>query len=483
MIRFLIIFILFKSVLLGCSLCSIYSPRTNISIDINANKDFIKDATFKWTFSREFSDELIRLYDADLDGKFNEKELKPIENSLLVYIEPLNYLTFLSYSNVIEEESRILDVKNYKLSFKNNILSFEYFVNLNYKIVDKNKLYIRIHDESGYFSIFYDEMNQTFSIPYNFKKDILENTITYTIDDSSIVYEKIKKEEKELISNTLKVKNVEKVEDNKSELKPLDKFVKKIKESLLEIEKGEDKYAIFFLLFASFVYGVIHALGPGHGKALAFSYFSSRKSSYSQAFAISFFTAFIHIVGALVLVSISIFIIEGIFSSFLDDSITYITKTSAVLIMLLSLYILYRKLKKKTCVCSACNIPDTKNHMFSTSTTKSNFVFKNSNNIHTQTKNKNENLFFVLTAGLIPCPGTVILFVYAFILETYFSVFLASVFISLGMGLVIFASSFLGVSLHKVSVKSSKFTNILEIASPIFMFFLGLFLLLNWQTI
>ena len=115
--------------------------------------------------------------------------------------------------------------------------------------------------------------------------------------------------------------------------------------------------------------------------------------------------------------------------------------------------------------------------------TKSNFVFKNPSAIHTKIKNKNENLLFVLTAGLIPCPGTVILFVYAFILETYLSVFLASIFISLGMGIVIFTSSFLGVSLHKVSAKSSKLTNFLEIASPIFMFFLGLFLLLNWETI
>ena len=63
----------------------------------------------------------------------------------------------------------------------------------------------------------------------------------------------------------------------------------------------------------SFVYGLIHALGPGHGKALAFSYFSSRKNTYFQAFTISFFTAFIHILGALILVSISIFIIEEIF--------------------------------------------------------------------------------------------------------------------------------------------------------------------------
>lgn len=76
-------------------------------------------------------------------------------------------------------------------------------------------------------------------------------------------------------------------------------------------------------------------------------------------------------------------------------------------------------------------------------------------------------------------PGTVLLFVYAFLLKTYFAVILASISISLGMAFVLFVSSFLGVSLNKASQKSAKFVNILEIASPIFMFILGLLLFLN----
>lgn len=490
MIRLFALLLLLNSILFGCSICSITTPRTDISININADKVFIKDAQFKWTFSREFTDELLRLYDTDLDLTFSKEELEPIEDSLITYIQPLNYLTFISYSNKTEEKSRLINVENYKLSFVNNILTFEYVAKLNYKIIDKNKLYIRLFDDYGYFSIFFDELKQSFTIPYNVKKEFKEDNITYTIDAPSLINEKRpqiqkKEEEKKEISITesFKEENLVKVKDTKVEAKTLDKFVQKIKEYLLAVEKGEDKYALVFLLFASFVYGMIHALGPGHGKALAFSYFSSRKSSYTQAFTISFFTAFIHIVGALILVSISIFIIEGIFSSFLDDTISYITKTSAVLIMLLSLYILYRKLRNKSCTCCACNIPDTKNQMFTVPKTKENFVFKANTAVHVSANNKKENLFFVLTAGLIPCPGTVVLFVYAFILETYLSVFLASIFISLGMGIVIFASSFLGVSLHKVSAKSAKFTNFLEITSPIFMFFLGLFLLLSWETI
>ena len=88
----------------------------------------------------------------------------------------------------------------------------------------------------------------------------------------------------------------------------VDKFTQNIKKYLVEIEKGEDKLALIFLLMASFLYGVMHSLGPGHGKALAFSYFSAKKSSYFQAFIVSLATAFVHIVGALILVLISIFL-------------------------------------------------------------------------------------------------------------------------------------------------------------------------------
>ncbi|MFV0564003.1 hypothetical protein [Malaciobacter mytili] len=141
--------------------------------------------------------------------------------------------------------------------------------------------------------------------------------------------------------------------------------------------------------------------------------------------------------------------------------------------MLLAFYILLQKLNNKGCSCSSCS-----NKGISWSIKPSNNL-KANNNISFQKSNKKSDLYFILTAGLIPCPGTVILFIYAFVLKTYFAVILASFSISLGMGLVIFASSFLGVSLHKLSDKSHKLTNLLELISPIIMFILGLLLLFS----
>ena len=42
MIRYFLIFILLKSILFACSLCSIYTPRTHVTTQIRAAKEYIK---------------------------------------------------------------------------------------------------------------------------------------------------------------------------------------------------------------------------------------------------------------------------------------------------------------------------------------------------------------------------------------------------------------------------------------------------------
>ncbi len=489
MIKIVLTFLFFINSIYACSLCAVYSPRTDVAIHIKADKEFIKTAEVRWTFASAFVDELLSLYDMNLDSKLDGKELTMIEDSLVSYIETKNFLTNISYGQNIKDQTDKFDVKNYKIHYKNKSLYFEYELDLNYKIIDKNKLQIKIHDDGAYFLILFDNKKQFFSIPYKVKKQYKPNSITYTIDAPILKDETTTVEEK-IESNVVKEPQTEQlkqeeliedltIEEEKKELTFLEKYTKDIKKYLVEIEKGEDKLALLFLLFASFVYGVIHALGPGHGKALAFSYFSSQKSSFLQAFSISLATAFVHIIGAFVLVVVSVFILQSVLNSFIEDSISYLTALCAVLIMILSVYILYRKLKKKSCECCSC-VMDINTTSFAVKPNNINFVKPSVNKPFIDTKQrKKQDLFFVLTAGLIPCPGTVLLFVYAFILQTYFSVLLASIAISLGMGIVIFASSFLGLSLNKVSSKSHKVTNFLEIFAPVFMFALGVLLLIS----
>ena len=509
MMRLLLLFFFLKGILFGCSLCSVYTPKTHVTTSIKADKTHIKTLDINWSFAAEFTKELMQLYDLDLDAKFNAKELKLIEDALIAYLEPKNFLTTITYAPTVEKnqielskqepilnenlkkESNKFQIKNYKMVFKNGVLSFDYSIDLDYKIYDKNSLFIHIFDNENYFFIIFDETKQLLNIPYKISKKTNLNDVTFTIDAPTLsTFEKEEASNKvevqkqvtqdKILDEQIKLEEKQQVlEEKVKEESLLDKFTQNVKIYLVNIEKGEDKWALLFLLFASFSYGVLHALGPGHGKALAFSYFSSQKSSYFQAFVISLATAFVHIIGALILVLISVFVLQSVLNKFMENSVSYITSFSAVIIMLLSLYILYRKLNKKSHTCCSCNI-DLNSTSFSIDSSNMNFIKTNANKpvINTQ-RSKKQDLLFVLFAGIIPCPGTVLLFVYAFLLKTYFSVLLASIAISLGMALVIFASSFLGVSLHKSSGKSSRLINILEIVAPIFMFILGLLLLLN----
>ncbi|MCG3676741.1 DUF1007 family protein [Aliarcobacter butzleri] len=476
MIRFFLTIILFKSILFGCSLCSVYTPRTHVSTHIKTDNQNIKTLSINWTFAKQFSDELLQIYDLNLDGTFDKKELKFIEDALLNYLEPRNFLTTISYDNKIDGQSIPFEVQDYKMSFKNGILNFDYNITLNYKLYDKNILNIRVFDKEGYFFIIFQDEKQKFDTSYEVKKSTNISEVTYTINAPTLTIQEIQNEV--IVPKIQKVEEKEKIYEEPKKENFLDIFTNNIKKYLVDIENG-DKIALVFLLMASFIYGVVHALGPGHGKALAFSYFSSQKSSYFEAFIISLFTAFVHIIGALIIVLISVLILQSVLNNFIENSVTYITALSAVIIMFLALYILYKKVKKKSCSCVSCSV-ELKSTKFDIKPKNQNFVKLTQNKpILLQKRSKKQDLIFVLTAGIVPCPGTVLLFVYAFLLKTYFAVFLASISISLGMAVVIFASSFLGVSIHKMSSKSSKIINILEILAPIFMFVLALLLLLS----
>ena len=486
MIKYFIVFLLLKSILFGCSLCSIYKPQTHVTTHVKTDKTHIKTLNVSWTFASEFTKELMQIYDTNLDASFDDVELALIQTALIDYLKPKNFITFISYDKQINQKSDSFEVKNYKMSFKNKTLGFEYSIDLNYQLYDKNILYIKIQDDENYFDIVFDDKKQLMNIPYKISKTSTINDVTFIIEAPTldIQEEKEKPQEVSVLQKT-QIEKETKTEIIKEEIKPkeeniLDKFTLSIKKYLLDIQKGEDKFALILLLMVSFIYGVIHSIGPGHGKALAFSYFSSQKSSYFEAFIISLATAFVHIIGALIIVLISVFILQSVMNNFMENSISYITSFSALIIMFLALYILYKKLTKKSCSCCSCSVPLKTTNFTIKPQTNINFLKTTFNKpILVKPRNKKQDLFFILSAGIIPCPGTVLLFVYAFLLKTYFAVVLASISISLGMATVIFASSFLGVSAHKLSSKSKKLVNVLEIVSPIFMFILALLLFFN----
>lgn len=464
MIRVVVLFFVLLSAGFSCTICVSSSPKTKVQIYIDSTKQTINTAKFIWKVTKEFTDSLKEVYDTNADGIIDKKELLLVEDSFLNYAEQNNFSTHISYDLTVDKnKSRKIEPISTNTYIKDSVLHFEYTLKLNYEIKKDHTLYIQVLDQKRFFLITLDRSAIYFKNENSIQKLIKKQSVIFNISTTPIEKAKTTFVKKEIQVPIIKEKTL------------LEKFVIKVKKNLLAIKNGADIWALLSLLMVSFVYGVIHALGPGHGKTLAFSYFLSHKSSFLKAFFISQASAFIHILGAFVLVLISVFVLKTFLNNFVSDSVLILTKVSAAMIVLLACYIFYKKIKNKSCECCH-HIPNTQWQI----STPNNQQLKP---IPLEKKSHKQDIYFVLTAGLIPCPGTVVLFIYAFVLDTYFAVILASIFISLGMGLVIFISAFLGVGIRNQGQKSKRFITVLEYISVVVMFSLGVFLYLNANLI
>jgi len=199
----------------------------------------------------------------------------------------------------------------------------------------------------------------------------------------------------------------------------------------------------------AFLYGIIHAVGPGHGKALVAFYFTSNKSDYKKAFKMGFLIAIIHATSALLVTFGIFFILEKMFRKHFNNFSEITMLISAVLIILVGLYLIW--------------------HSYQHRKDKEKKVIKS---------NKSE-LAVAFSAGVIPCPGVMTIVLFCIMLGHYTLGLLSAVAMSIGMGLTISITGILSIALNK---KGYSFLDtkgyILEILGGVLVTSLGTFLLI-----
>ena len=201
------------------------------------------------------------------------------------------------------------------------------------------------------------------------------------------------------------------------------------------------------VLGIAFLYGLIHAAGPGHGKALVAFYFSTNKNSYPQAFSLGYLISIVHAISALVLTFGIYFILETMFRQNFNYYSKITMQISAGMIILVGLYIvissyLSRKQKEKGI-------------------------------------EKNRSKYaLAFSAGVVPCPGVMTIVLFCIMLKKYLLGVLAAVTMSIGMGLTISLVGILSITLNK---KTNSFLEnksfILEIIGGVLILGLGVILL------
>ena len=76
----------------------------------------------------------------------------------------------------------------------------------------------------------------------------------------------------------------------------------KITHYLNEVKKGDKPFIVWLVFGLAFLYGILHSIGPGHGKLIILSYFTAYEAKWPSAIMMGFQIAFIHGLSAIVLV-------------------------------------------------------------------------------------------------------------------------------------------------------------------------------------
>ena len=206
------------------------------------------------------------------------------------------------------------------------------------------------------------------------------------------------------------------------------------------------------VLGIAFLYGLIHAAGPGHGKALVAFYFISNKSDFKKAFKMGYLISIIHAISALIVTFSIYFILHTMFRKNFNDFSHIAMSISAVMIMLVGLFIVYEGYKAK----------------------KLKYI---DDNVEDKVKNKSE-LTVAFSAGIVPCPGVMTIVLFCIVLKKFLLGVLAAIFMSIGMGFTISLAGILSIAFSKkTSGLLGKYGYILQMLSGVLIVVLGFFLL------
>jgi ABC-type nickel/cobalt efflux system permease component RcnA len=225
-----------------------------------------------------------------------------------------------------------------------------------------------------------------------------------------------------------------------------------ISTTIRSIDDENNLTSSFLVLGIAFLYGLIHAAGPGHGKALVSFYFISNKSDYKKAFKMGYMISIIHAISALMVTFSIYFIIHTMFRKNFNDFSQIAMSASAIMIIIVGLFIVYEGYKAKKLQISNDDIKD-------------------------EVKSKSEYAV-AFGAGIVPCPGVMTIVLFCIVLKKFILGIFAAIFMSIGMGLTISLAGVLSLAISKKSSFSiGKYGYLLQMLSGILIVILGIFLL------
>ena len=476
--------LLFQTLLFGCATCQLMIPTVEMKINIEIDKTKLHTIHMQWNFSDTYSAEMITQYDKNKNKILDEKELAVIQKAMLDYLVPKKMLTKIMYDSVETSDIEPIN-KNFTTKMVNGFLVFSYDAEVAIDVKDNASLSFAFEDNESYFSFVVTKLNVsendfshtqnlylfTASVLFHMPHGEATNALVVPQSEAKNLPETQTKNEIKVESNQTKQEIISTSQEKSStQANILKESIAKIKSLFESIKDEKNPLTYMALLFFAYLYGLIHALGPGHGKTLVASYFLSNERSYSKALFVSLAIGIVHTFSAFILTLVIYFLVNTFLAQFLNDAVLYTTKISAIIIIFIALYLIYKKYKIYKQIQQ-----EQKKPTYSFSTTPH---ISACGCASCKVDNNSTDMALIVSAGIIPCPGTVTIFIFSLSLGLYYAGFLSAFVMSLGMSTIIFFSAMLSVAVRK---KTSNSTNnvkkYLEYGSLVVILLLGIILL------
>lgn len=191
------------------------------------------------------------------------------------------------------------------------------------------------------------------------------------------------------------------------------RFREALGEQLSILEEGSNPAVFFSLLGIAFIYGVLHAAGPGHRKTVVFSMFLTRKARWYEPLLASLTAAAAHGGTAVLLILLFQLIFSRIQSTRIQNISSWLEGISFIILMLLSLWFLIRSLKPHS----------------------------HGSHIH---KESGKDIYSTLAlTSLFPCPGVVMIMTFSAALGLLKMGIISVISLSAGMGLTISLAAYM----------------------------------------
>ena len=196
------------------------------------------------------------------------------------------------------------------------------------------------------------------------------------------------------------------------------------------IERGENLGAFLLALAVAFAYGAVHALGPGHGKFVVVSYFLGRETRVMRGVVMAVQIAVVHVIAAIVIVWLADLVLRGGFGLGLSD-VPGVRAASFLIIVGIGVYMLYQAVRASL----RARAHRTHSHERGHKHSHGHHHGHDRHHDHSRSQgSKAEGGILALAAGMVPCPGAVLIMLYAVANDMIYPGSLLVAAMSLGIG-------------------------------------------------